>query len=113
MVYAVGLQTTILQGSSGGARGFGGGLTSQRPDPALSMIAEDTGGGYFEMNRAENLAATFAGVADELHHQYALGFEPQALDDRLHKLEVKVSKPGMKVRARKEYFAAGERRSAR
>jgi Ca-activated chloride channel family protein len=110
MVYAVGLQTTILQGSSGG---FGGGLTSQRPDPALSMIAEDTGGGYFEMNRAENLAATFAGVADELHHQYALGFEPQALDDRLHKLEVKVSKPGMKVRARKEYFAAGERRSAR
>ena len=111
MVYAVGLQTTILRGSSGGG-GFGG-LTSQRPDPGLSMIAEDTGGGYFEMNRAENLAATFADVADELHHQYALGFEPQALDDRLHKLEVRVGKPGMKVRARKEYFAAGERRSAR
>jgi Ca-activated chloride channel family protein len=110
MVYAVGLQTTLLRGGGGG---FGGGLTSQRPDPALSMIADDTGGGYFEMNRAENLAATFAGVADELHHQYALGFEPQALDDRLHKLEVKVSKPGMKVRARKEYFAASEPRSAR
>jgi len=114
MVYAVGLQTTVLRGSSGGLGGFsGGGLTSQRPDPALSMIAENTGGGYFEMNRAENLAATFASVADELHHQYALGFEPPTLDDRLHKVEVKVSKPGLKVRARKEYFAAGERRSLR
>ena len=114
MVYAVGLQTTLLRGSSGAGGGLsGGGLTSQRPDPALSMIAEDTGGGYFEMNRAENLASTFAGVADELHHQYALGFEPPTLDDRLHKLEVKVGKPGMKVRARKEYFAASERRSAR
>jgi Ca-activated chloride channel homolog len=112
MVYAVGLQTTLLRGSSGGGGGFsGGGLTSQRPDPSLSMIAEDTGGGYFEMNRAENLAATFAGVADELHHQYALGFEPPKLDDHLHKLEVKVTRPGMKVRARKEYFAASERRS--
>jgi len=114
MVYAVGLQTTILTGSSGGRGGLGGGgLTSQRPDPALSMIAEETGGGYFEMNRAENLASTFAGVADELHHQYALGFEPPTLDDRLHKLEVKVGKPGMKVRARKEYFAAGEHRPVR
>jgi hypothetical protein len=63
------------------------------------------------MNRAENLAATFAGVADELHHHYALGFEPARLDDRMHKVEVKVGKPGMKVRARKEYFAASEKTS--
>ena len=70
------------------------------------MIAEDTGGGYFEMNRAENLASTFANVADELHHQYALGFEPPKLDDRMHKVEVKIGKPGMKARVRKEYFAA-------
>jgi Ca-activated chloride channel family protein len=110
MVYAVGLQTTLLQSPSGGRGGFGGGgLMSVRPDPSLSMIAEDTGGGYFEMNRAENLASTFAGVADELHHQYALGFEPPKLDDRMHKIEVKVTRPGMKARARKEYFAAGEK----
>ncbi|MEP6916573.1 MAG: VWA domain-containing protein [Acidobacteriota bacterium] len=108
MVYAVGMQTTLLTGP--GARGglSAGGLMSQRPDPSLSRIADETGGGYFEMNHAENLAATFAGVADELHHQYALGFEPTKLDDRTHKLEVKVTTPGMKVRARREYFAAGE-----
>jgi Ca-activated chloride channel family protein len=112
MVYAVGLQSTILRSPSAGRGGLGsGGLMSQRPDPALSRIAEDTGGGYFEMNRAENLASTFANVADELHHQYALGFEPPRLDDRMHKVEVKVGKPGMKVRARKEYFAASEKTS--
>jgi Ca-activated chloride channel homolog len=110
MVYAIGLQSTLLQSPSSGRGGFSaGGLRSLRPDPALSMIAEDTGGGYFEMNRAENLESTFAGVADELHHQYALGFEPPKLDDRMHKVEVKVGKPGMKARARKEYFAASEK----
>ena len=30
------------------------------PIPGLRSIAEDTGGGYFEINRAENLASTFA-----------------------------------------------------
>jgi VWFA-related protein len=106
MVYAVGLQSTLVQpGARGG--GFGGGLLQhQRPDPSLGAVADDTGGGYFELNRAEDLAATFARVADELHRQYALGFEPSKLDDKMHKLEVKVTKRGMKVRARKEYFAA-------
>jgi Ca-activated chloride channel family protein len=109
MVYAIGLQSTVLRGPSGGRGGFSAGsLTSQRPDPGLATVAEDTGGGYFEMNRGEDLASTFARVADELHHQYALGFEPPKLDDRMHKLEVKIHRPGMKARARKEYFAGKE-----
>ena len=107
MVYAIGLSTTVLRGRSGGGIGaMTGSMTSVRPDPGLSMVAEDTGGGYFELSRAENLATTFAEVAEELHHQYAMGFEPARLDDKMHKLEVKVKKNGMKIRARKEYFAA-------
>lgn len=47
----------------------------------------------------------FRSVADELHRQYLIGFEPQKLDDKMHKLEVRVKKPGAKVRARKEYQA--------
>ena len=74
--------------------------------PGLSRIAEDTGGGYFELTRAEDLGATFSGVADESHRQYALGFEPPKLDDRMHKIDVRVNQKGLKVRARKEYFAA-------
>jgi VWFA-related protein len=108
MVYAIGLQTTVLMGPNprGGMGSMSGSMTSVRPDPGLARIAEDSGGGYFELTRAENLATTFAAVADELHHQYALGFEPPKLDDRMHKLEVRVTRKGLNVRARKEYFAA-------
>jgi len=108
MVYAIGLQTTVLLGPNprGGMGSMSGSMTSVRPDPGLARIAEDTGGGYFELNRSENLAATFAAVADELHRQYALGFEPPRLDDKMHKLDVRVNRKGLNVRARKEYFAA-------
>jgi Ca-activated chloride channel family protein len=118
MVYSVGLASS---GGAGGFQrpfgrrggfggGFGGGrVMSDRPDPGLATIAAETGGGYFELTRAEDLASTFARVADELHRQYALGFEPAKLDDKMHKLEVKIAKPGMKARARKNYLAARER----
>ncbi len=107
MVYAIGLQsTTLRQPGRGGLGGFGGGMRSERPDPGLATIADETGGGYFELNRAEDLASTFARVADELHRQYLIGFEPPALDNKMHKLQVRVTERGMKVRARREYFAA-------
>jgi VWFA-related protein len=104
MVYAIGLQSSgpPTMGGGGFGGGFGGG---NRPDPGLPAIADETGGGYFELTRAEDLAGTFARVADELHRQYLIGFEPAKLDDKMHKIEVKVKKPGMKVRARKEYHA--------
>lgn len=117
MVYAVGLESRVpirtgprgpLSGR-GGLGGFGGGgMMLQRPDPGLPTIAAETGGGYFELRKAEDLASTFARVADELHRQYALGFEPPQLDNKTHKLQVKVRKPKMKVRARKNYVAARE-----
>ena len=103
MVYAVGLQSSGPPRPGGG--GFGG-FGGSRPDPGLPAIADETGGGYFELTRGEDLAATFARVADELHRQYLIGFAPARLDGKMHKIEVKVRKPGMKVRARKEYFAA-------
>ena len=105
MVYAVGLESASRPTAGGG--GFGGGFGGGgRPDPGLPAIAEETGGGYFELRRAQDLAGTFARVADELHRQYLIGFAPVNLDGKMHKIEVRVSKPGMKVRARKEYHAA-------
>ena len=106
MVYAIGLQTTVLLGRNPrGGMGSMGSMTSVRPDPGLARIADETGGGYFELNHSEELSTTFAAVADELHHQYALGFDPPRLDDHMHKLEIKVTPSKLKVRARKEYFA--------
>ena len=107
MVYAIGLESSGPPSLGGLGRGGGiGGFGGNRPDPGLPAIADETGGGYFELRRAEDLAATFAKVADELHRQYLIGFEPAKLDDKMHDLELRVKKSGMKVRARKEYFAA-------
>ena len=114
MLYAIGLESRTPPSMGGGMRsgGFGGGgfggnpLGTQRPDAGLPTIAGETGGGYFELTRADDLQATFARVADELHRQYALGFEPTKLDGKTHKVEVKVKKPGLKVRARKHYVAS-------
>lgn len=106
MVYAIGLESRGRPAIGAGGGGFGGAFGgNNRPDPGLQAIAAETGGGYFELRRADDLASTFARVADELHRQYLIGFEPLKLDDKMHKLEVRVKKPGMKVRARKEYQA--------
>jgi Ca-activated chloride channel homolog len=115
MVYAVGLEAVVPwgnrrapvgRGGFGGGFGMGNATITQRPDPGLPKIAEETGGGYFELTRAEDLAVTFTRVADELHRQYALGFDPAKLDNKMHKLEVRLKKPGMKARARKNYLAS-------
>ena len=74
-----------------GGRGLGGSSGSQlqmeKPDEGLPKIAAATGGGYFELTSPRDLASTFARVADELHHQYALRFhagEARRQDARPH-----------------------------
>jgi VWFA-related protein len=92
-----------------GGRGMGGynsRPTMEGPDEGLPKIAAATGGGYFEVTSPRDLAFTFERVADELHHQYALGFTPEKLDGKMHDLTVKVSRSDASVRARKRYLAS-------
>ena len=89
----------------GGPRG----AQSDRPDDGLPKIAAATGGGYFELTSTEDLNATFTRVAEELHHQYALGFTPTKLDGKMHSLDVKIAKEGLAARARKSYLATTPR----
>jgi Ca-activated chloride channel family protein len=93
MIYGIGLQAEFL-----------GRIT--RPDRRLRRLTEETGGGYFELRRTADLNATFSRVADELHRQYVLGFTAANLDGKVHKLDVRVKRPGMTVRARKSYVAS-------
>jgi Ca-activated chloride channel family protein len=127
MVYAIGLagengmpgrpgdrggRGAIGPGAFGGlgGRGLGGYSGRQpqleRPDEGLPKIAAATGGGYFELTSARDLASTFARVADELHHQYALGFTPEKLDGKMHDLTLHLSQPNLTARARKRYLAS-------
>jgi VWFA-related protein len=118
MIFAIGLKSRFPGGGRrrgpqpgpGGLGGFGGGGFRPPPeepkvDAGLPRIAAETGGGYFELTSANNLFATFTRIADELHRQYALAFTPTNLDGKTHKLEVRVRRPGVVVRARKTYVA--------
>jgi VWFA-related protein len=72
----------------------------------LTAIARATGGWYFELKPADDVAGSMQRIADELHRQYSIGFTPSALDDRMHRIVVKVKRAGFTVRARREYFAS-------
>jgi Ca-activated chloride channel family protein len=97
MVYAIGLENEYFNGQQ---------RVRSSPDRGLKKLAEDTGGGFFLLKKTTDLGDTFTRVAHELHSQYVLGFSPEALDGRIHKLDVRVKKAGMNARARKTYVAA-------
>ena len=97
MIYGVGLVNEYFDGQS---------KRRSQPDRGLKKLAEDTGGGYFELKRTADLNETFTRVAQELHSQYVLGFSPETLDGKIHKLDVRVKKAGMTARARKTYVAS-------
>jgi Ca-activated chloride channel homolog len=100
MVYAIGLQSTYFNGQR---------MVRSQPDRSLRKIAEETGGGYFELKKTDELAPTFTRVAQELHSLYAIGFSPAALDGKEHKLDLKMKQSGMVARARKTYVASAAR----
>ena len=102
MVYAIGLESEYFNGQR---------QVRSRPDRGLRRLAEETGGGYFELKKADDLGPTFTRVAQELHSQYSLGFSPAVLDGKEHRLAVRLNKVGMNVRARRSYIAAQERLS--
>jgi Ca-activated chloride channel family protein len=100
MVYAIGLEVEYFNGVR---------MVRSTPDGGLRRIAEETGGGYFELEKTADLAPTFTRVAQELHSQYVVGFSPTSLDGRVHKLGVRVLKDGMTARARRSYVADPDR----
>ena len=102
MVYSIGLESEYFNGMR---------VVRSRPSRDLRKISDETGGGYFELQRTDELSPTFTRVAQELRSQYLIGFAPVALDNRVHKLDVKVNKPGMTVRARRSYLAAPDKSS--
>src|SRR4029078_506836 len=103
MVYAIGLESNYFNGQS---------MVRTKPDSGLRKIADETGGGYFELKKSSELASTFTKVAQEWHSQYVIGFAPAQLDNRVHKLAVKMKQPGMTARARRSYLAAADKFSS-
>ena len=97
MVYSVGLENEFMNG---------GQRVRTSPDRGLRRLSDETGGGFFMLKKQDELGPTFTRIAQELHSQYVMGFTPETLDNKIHKLEVRVKRPGMTARARKSYVAS-------
>jgi Ca-activated chloride channel family protein len=78
------------------------------PDGLLNEVVSDTGGGFFEIDQLSELNSIATQIALELHSQYILGFVPDKLDNKVHKIEVRVKKHGFNARARRSYLASPE-----
>jgi hypothetical protein len=100
MVYSIGLESEYFNGAR---------VQRTRPSRDLRKISDETGGGYFELKKSDELAPTFTRVAQELRSQYALGFTPVTLDGKPHRLEVRLKKTGLTARSRKSYVAVPDR----
>jgi Ca-activated chloride channel homolog len=100
MIYAVGVNSRYMEGSRS---------INRRPDPDLRLVAEETGGGYFEASDRRDLKEQVARISDELRRQYLLGFSPPHADGRVHSLLVLVRRPGAIAHARRSYLAPSER----
>jgi VWFA-related protein len=106
MIYAVGMRSRGQRRAPGlGTAGLQAALAEDLPDAGLARVAQESGGGYAEIRFGEDLGAAFARVADELHSQYLLGFDPPKRDGKVHDIEVRLLQKGMKSRARKSYVA--------
>ena len=73
---------------------------------AMKTIAMESGGGFRTFESSRQAVQAMTEVADELHHQYLLGFEPAVLDDKTHSLDLRVKRVGMTVTTRRSYVAA-------
>jgi Ca-activated chloride channel homolog len=114
MIYSIGLRSrSSRQMPPGiGPGGLQAMMTADLPDPGLARVSELTGGGYTEIRFGQDLGAAFARVADELHSQYLLGFDPPKRDGKEHDLDVRiVTQRGLTPRARKSYVAPSGNRN--
>jgi Ca-activated chloride channel family protein len=99
MIYGIGLETEFFNGQM---------VVRSKPDSILNRFANETGGGYFDLKKDADLNSSFTRVAQELRSQYLLGFSPAALDGKVHRLEVRAKRPGLKTRSRRSYVATAE-----
>jgi len=90
---------SILFSDSGRAHGPG--------QYILQHLSHETGGGYFEVSKKQNIDQIFDAIQDELRSQYSLGYvsdKPPTIGE-FRKIQLKVGTPGLLVQARDRYWA--------
>ena len=112
VVYAVSLKSqadVALDNRSGGGRPFHG-----EADYGIKALAQDTGGRAFFPSKPVELKGIYDGIAEELGHQYALGYVPTDArrDGAWRRVAVQVLAGDARPRTRAGYFASPPDRRA-
>lgn len=78
-----------------------------RSEQNLAQLAAATGGRLYKPKTFDALESTYAEVAEELRHQYALYFTPlnKARDGSFRRVRVETANPAFKSHTRVGYFA--------
>lgn len=99
MIYTIGIADPQYYLRAIGRR-YGGSGT-------LKKLAKDTGGRAIFPSKPEELKKAFDEIAAELRSQYALAYSPtnRKHDGRFRKVKIKVRRKGLRVQARKGYYA--------
>lgn len=76
-------------------------------DKILKELANETGGRAFFPFRVDDLAQSFLDIGSELRSQYLIGYTPpyKEADGQFHRVDLRVLRKGLSVRARKGYYA--------
>jgi len=74
----------------------------------LKNMSEPTGGHVFRVGKNSSLSKIFQTIEDEVRSQYAIGYVPanRTHDGKFRKLQVRAIPRGLKVEARKGYYAS-------
>lgn len=75
-------------------------------------IAEATGGGYYVIADRSRMPAAFARIAEELRHQYVLGFSPAKSGAVIHGVTVRSLRPQTATHSRQVYLTTAPVHSA-
>ncbi len=80
-------------------------IRSARASSLLEYYAGYTGGVFYSHWSKKALEEQLSRVASEIHSQYELAYVPDTLSQTgFHRIEVRVRRPGIKVRTRAGYF---------
>jgi VWFA-related protein len=104
---------TASEGSPIDARDIGATLADIALDAEGAVaVAENTGG--FAIRNTNDLGSGLLRVARESTSYYLVGYVPPSgkADGKFRRIEVKVARPGVRVRARKGYFATDAKAAA-
>jgi VWFA-related protein len=83
-----------------GMGGYGG-------EGVLNKLSQETGGRMFRADNDRELGDAFQQISDELRSQYSIGYSPtnDKHDGSYRRLDVRIRQGGLRVQARKGYYA--------